>query len=224
MNGLPDHKANTLKVFIVTGATSGVGKELAQILFSHNAKVYIGARSKDKALEVIKQIKAQFPHSKGDIIFLYLDLEDLTTIKKSVEDFLSKEERLNVLWNNAGVMGPVPGLKTKQGYELQLGINTVAPFLFTKLLTPILIRTAKSSPSGSVRVIWVSSSAAELLAPPGGLDVNNLDYIHEKSFPHIYGVSKAGNVLHSKEYARLYKPDGIVSLVGDLLTALEKSC
>jgi retinol dehydrogenase 12 len=63
----------------------------------------------------------------------------------------------------------------------------------------------------------VSSSAAELLAPPGGLDVGNLDYKHEKPFPHIYGVSKAGSVLHSKEFARLYKNDGIVSLVRELV-------
>jgi retinol dehydrogenase 12 len=207
-------ETNSHKVFIVTGATSGVGKELAQILYSHNANVYIGARSKDKALEVIRHIKSQFPDSAGDLVFLHLDLEDLTTIEKSVEEFLTKEDRLDVLWNNAGVMGPVPGLKTKQGYELQLGTNTVAPFLFTKLLTPMLVRTAKKSPAGSVRVIWVSSSAAELLAPPGGLDVDNLDYKIEKPFPHIYGVSKAGNVLHSKEFAKLYKADGIVSLVG----------
>lgn len=202
------------KVFIITGATSGVGRELAQILYSHNAKVYIGARSKHRALEVIEQMRGQFPNSKGDLFFLFLDLEDLTTIKTSVEEFLGKEDRLDVLWNNAGVMGPVPGLKTKQGHELQLGTTTVAPFLLTKLLTPVQIRTARKSPPGSVRVIWVSSSAAELLAPPGGLDVDNLDYKHDKPFPHLYGIRKAGNVLHSKEYARLYKADGIVSLVG----------
>jgi retinol dehydrogenase 12 len=216
-------KTNPHKVFIVTGATSGVGQSLAQILYSHNAKVYIGARSPSKALAVISHIKSQSPNSTGDVIFLRLDLEDLTTIKSSAQDFLSKEDRLDVLWNNAGVMGPVPGVKTEQGYELQLGTNTVAPFLLTKLLTPMLVRTAKVSPPGSVRVVWVSSSAAELLAPPGGLDVDNLDYKIEKPFPHVYGVSKAGNVLHSKEFARLYKGDGVVSLVGQLSVWLRRS-
>ena len=206
-------ETNKNKVFIVTGATSGVGRELAKILYAHNAKVYIGARSEGKALEVIRQTKSQYPGSTGDIVFLPLNLEDLTTIRRSAEEFLSKEDRLDVLWNNAGVLGPVPGLKTKQGYELQLGTNTIAPFLFTKFLTPILVRTAKMSLPGSVRVIWVSSSAAELMAPSGGLDVNDLDS-SEKPFLHLYGVSKAGNVLHSKEYARLYMDDGVVSLVG----------
>jgi retinol dehydrogenase 12 len=88
-------------------------------------------------------------------VFLRLDLDDLTTIKKSAEEFLAKETRLDVLWNNAGVMIPPQGSKTKQGYELQLGTNNVAPFLFTKFLTPLLVETAKSATKGSVRVLWV---------------------------------------------------------------------
>jgi retinol dehydrogenase-12 len=73
-------------------------------------------------------------------------------------------------------MVPPQGSKTKQGYELQLGTNDVAPFLFTKLLTPTLVKTAKESSPGSVRVVWVSSSVAEGASPKGGLDLGNLDY------------------------------------------------
>jgi len=54
--------------------------------------------------------------------------------------------------------------------------------------------------------------------------VEKLDYKHEKPFPHIYGVSKAGNVLHSKEFARLCKPDGIVSVVGVPRSWFGRSC
>jgi retinol dehydrogenase 12 len=142
-----------IQVFIVTGSSSGVGKELAQILYSHNAKVYIAARSSEKSSVTIESIGTAFPESKGELVFLHLDLDDLTAIKKSADDFLSKEKRLDVLWNNAGVMFPPQGSKTKQGYELQLGTNNVAPFLFTKLLTPILIKTAKASSPGDVRVV-----------------------------------------------------------------------
>jgi NAD(P)-dependent dehydrogenase (short-subunit alcohol dehydrogenase family) len=141
-------------VFIVTGSSSGVGKELAQILYSHDAKVYIAVRSEEKATQAINDIKANFPHSEGELVFLHLDLGDLTTIKKSAEEFLGKETKLDALWNNAGVMVPPQGSKTKQGYELQLGTNNVAPFLLTKLLTPVLIKTAKTAPANSVRVIW----------------------------------------------------------------------
>jgi len=215
----------TGKVFIVTGGTSGVGKALVQILYSHNAKVYLTGRSEQKATDAIKSIKSSVPDATGELVYLHLDLDDLTTIKKSAEEFLSKEKKLDVLWNNAGVMVPPDGSKTKQGYEMQLGTNNVAPFLFTKLLTPLLVETAKTASPGSVRVVWVASSAAEATSPKGGVDMNNLDYKQNKQGWTKYGVSKAGNVLHGKEYAKLHKDDGIVSVSlnpGNLKTDLQR--
>ena len=144
---------------------------------------------------------------------MHLDLEDLTTVKASPKDFLAREDRLDVLWNNAAVMNTPPASKTKQGYELQLGTNNIAPFLLTKLLTPLLIKTAKTVPNGSVRVVWVSSSAAEMIAPVGGIDMSNVDYKKDLSGWMKYGISKAGNILHSNEYAKRYEEDGIVSVV-----------
>ncbi|CZR56320.1 uncharacterized protein PAC_06208 [Phialocephala subalpina] len=78
---------------------------------------YIAARSIEKANKAIADIQAAFPKSNGELIFLYLDFDDLTTVSKSAEDFLSKETRLDMLWNNAGVMIPPQGSKTKEGYE-----------------------------------------------------------------------------------------------------------
>lgn len=205
----------------MTGASSGVGKELAQILYSHNAKVYIAARSSEKTSAAIASIKSAIPNSKGELVFLHLDLDDLSTIKKSAENFLSKEERLDVLWNNAGVMVPPQGTKTKQGYEAHIGINNLAPFLFTKLLTPLIIKTVKVSGPGSVRVVWVSSTAAEGFSPTGGVDMQNLDYKIDKMSWSKYGVSKAGNVLHAKEYAKRYGPDGIISVVSPAISLTE---
>lgn len=202
------------QVFIVTGSSSGVGKELAQILYAHDAKVYVAARSKEKAGQVMEEIRTNFPSSKGELIYLHLDLEDLSTIKASAEEFLGKENRLDVLWNNAAVMNTPAGSKTKQGYELQLGTNNIGPFLFTRLLTPVLVETAKTAPKGSVRVVWVSSSAAEVIAPVGGVDMNNLDYKKDLSGWMKYGVSKGGNILHSNEFAKRHEEDGIISVVG----------
>ena len=110
-------------------------------------------------------------------------------------------------------MAPPKGTKTKQGYELQLGTNNVGHYLFTKLLTPILHETAKTATPGSVRVVWVASSAAEKFSPKGGVDMNNLDYKTDKSSWHKYGVSKAGNILQGKEFATRFGKDGIVSVV-----------
>ena len=201
------------KVFIITGSSSGVGEELAQILYAHNAKVYIAARSEDKSRAAISRIQANVPQSNGQLIYLHLDLDDLTTIKASAEEFLNQGDRLDVLWHNAGVMAPPQGSKTKQGYELQLGTNNVAPFLFTKFLRPLLAETAKKAPADSVRVVWVSSNGSEFFSVKNGVDLSNMDYHDDKSGMTKYGNSKAGNIYHGSELARRAGADGIISVV-----------
>jgi len=126
----------------VTGATGGIGKELVSILYQHNAKIYVTARSSGKSAEIIDEITQAHPGSRGELVFLKLQLDDLTTIKASAEEFLAKETRLDVLWNNAGVMVPPQGSKTVQGHELQIGINNLGHFLFTHFLTSVLTETA----------------------------------------------------------------------------------
>lgn len=202
----------TNKVYIVTGASAGVGKELSRLLYSRNGTVYLAARSSERAQSAIQWIKDAHPDSKGSLHFLHLDLNDLEGIKSSAETFLKKETRLDVLFNNAGVMVPPQGSTTKQGYELQLGTNCVAPFLFTKLLIPVLIETAKKEPTGSVRVVWVSSSAAQLFSPKGGLDMNNLDYKVDQPRQAKYAISKVGNILHALEMRKRYAEQGVMSI------------
>lgn len=199
------------KVYIVTGASAGVGKELARLLYSLHGTVYLAARSKERANAAISWIRETHPESQGRLEFLYLELADLESIKPAAEEFLEKEQRLDVLFNNAGVMVPPQGSKTKQGYELQLGTNCLGHYAFTKLLTPLLVQTARQSEQGSVRVVWVSSSAV-YGSPTGGVDLNNLDYHNDKFAFHKYAVSKAGNVLQALELRRLHEKDGIVSV------------
>ncbi len=187
---------------------------MAQILFFKNATVWVTSRNEEKGRNAIQSIQEAFPSSTGKLVYLYLDLSDLTIVKKAAEIFLAEENQLHVLFNNAGVMKPPEGSKSAQGYELQLGTNNLGPFLFTQLLTPTLVETAKASPEGNVRVVWVSSSAAEHLLPcEGGIDVDNLDYKKPIFYAFKYGVSKAGNYYHATEYARRHRQDGIVSLV-----------
>ena len=150
------------------------------------------------------------------MVFLHLDLDDLTTIKASAEAFLEENDRLDILFNNAGVMVPPQGSKTKQGYELQLGTNNVAPFLFTKLLHPILTKTAQTAPADSVRVIWVSSNNAEFTTPKNGIEMDDLDYHRDQPAWTKYGISKAGNIFHSSEFARRTQGEGIISVVRTL--------
>ncbi|KAH8687940.1 hypothetical protein BGZ60DRAFT_394871 [Tricladium varicosporioides] len=204
------------KVYLITGASSGLGFHLASILYSYNGTIWLAARSSSKAQTAITNIRTAHPNSKGALNFLNLDLASLPSTSRAAKEFLTREKRLDVLFNNAGVMLPAPGSKTEQGYEMQMGTNCVGPFLFTKILSPILVSTAKIAPKGSVRVVWVSSSAAEGLSPAGGVPLPFSQFSGEeyerKGGMYRYGVSKAGNYLHAAEYARRFRDSGIVSI------------
>lgn len=120
---------------------------------------------------------------------------------------------MHLLFNNAGVMAAPAGSKTAQGYELHLGTNCLGPFLFTRLLTPMLVETAGRAPPGTVRVLWVSSSAADVFSPKGGVEMDNLDYGRDKPSMTKYAVSKAGNYYHATEFANRHAGDGVISVV-----------
>lgn len=74
-------------------------------------------------MRAIDAIKTAVPDSKGRLEFLKLDLADLPSIKQSVDDFLSREEKLHVLTNNAGVMIPPEGSKDS---TVRLFISTIS--------------------------------------------------------------------------------------------------
>ncbi|KAH7912544.1 hypothetical protein BJ138DRAFT_1148135 [Hygrophoropsis aurantiaca] len=196
------------RVFIVTGANTGIGKETVKALLSHNAKVYIAARNQAKTEEAIKDLNSQ---TGKEAFFLKLDLADLKSIKVSAEEFLSKETQLHVLINNAGVMfAPIKDV-TADGYDLQFGTNVLGHFYFTQLLMPTLISTAKASPDKKARVINVSSSMHVL----GNLDFATFkDGAKRKKYSKytLYGQSKFGNVVHAAELHRRYAPEGIVTI------------
>ncbi|KAL9090914.1 MAG: hypothetical protein Q9165_005122 [Trypethelium subeluteriae] len=199
------------KVFIVTGYV-GCGFELAKILYRRNGTIYLAGRNEEKGLTSIKAIKDDVPQSQGHIEFLKVDLADLSSIKPAVDSFLAKSNKLHCLTNNAGVMNTPNGSKTIQGYELQMGTNCLGPYLFTKLLLPVLGRTAATSPPGSVRVTWAGSLATEVMAPEGGIefDAQGAPKVLGKSVD--YGQSKVGNVFIAHELAKRAEKDGIVSV------------
>jgi retinol dehydrogenase 12 len=208
---LPDQSS---KVFIITGSNTGVGYQLASILYSKNATVYIAARTESKALTAISTLQKLHPQSKGKLVYLHLDLSDLSSIKASAEEFLRAEQRLDVLWNNAAVMIPPNHSTGTQGHDLQYATNILGPFLFTKLLLPILRETATTSPKASVRVCWAGSLAVSTSSPSGGADFDKegtlVDYKLEGGSK-TYGVSKAANFFLGYEFAKRFgDKDGVL--------------
>jgi retinol dehydrogenase-12 len=95
----------------VTGAALGVDLELARILYSRNATVYVAARSSTRVDTGIKAIQAANPSSKGRLEAFVIDLADLETVKPAVTGFL--EKKLHVLVHNDGVMMPPARSRTK---------------------------------------------------------------------------------------------------------------
>ncbi|KAL9544826.1 hypothetical protein MBANPS3_007432 [Mucor bainieri] len=180
----------TGKVVIVTGANSGVGLETARALSLVGAKVIVPCRTMEKSQQAIQCIKSTVPDA--DLVPLVLDLSDLSSVKSFSTAFLDLNLPLDILINNAGVMGS-PQSYTKDGFEMQFGVNYVGHFYLTSLLTEKL---TKSAPS---RVVNVSSSGNSLFLGPEGIDFDNLN--GEKS--------KLANILHAKELQRRFDAEHI---------------
>ncbi|KXT12031.1 hypothetical protein AC579_4684 [Pseudocercospora musae] len=207
------------KVCIVTGGSGGIGKEVIRILYSKNATVYVGARSEERANHAIREAKRLGPQdSKGVLRFLHMDFCDLRTIKPAVETFKKLEQggnKLHVLINNAGIQTSSSsssgnGDKTAQDWEIHFGVNVLAPFLLTQLLTPTMLETAKTDPD--VRVVWVGSLSVELLGERSrGISHHFLEHCRQLSPLQRYGISKASAWLHGSEMARRF-PD-ITSII-----------
>ncbi|KAE9366771.1 NAD(P)-binding protein [Stipitochalara longipes BDJ] len=150
------------KVYIVTGAASGVGYELVKILYLKGATVYIAARSQARCDGAVEQLLSETKSTNdgeetlGRLGTMVVDLSDFSTIRPGVESFLKKESRLDVLVHNAAVMSAPLGSKDKQGNDLEVGTNCLGPYLLTLLLEPILASTSTqpNTPAGSVRIVW----------------------------------------------------------------------
>ena len=176
------------KCFIVTGANTGIGLEISRVLATRGARVLLGCRDKAKAEAAMAKIRSLTP--EADLAFLSLDQADLESIRAAAA-LAAKEPRIDGLINNAGVMN-TPLMRTKQGFELQFGVNHLGTFALTALLLP------KLSESKGARVV-VTSSLAHRNARIDWDDLNA-----EKSYSPFkrYAPSKLANALFFFELNR----------------------
>jgi retinol dehydrogenase-12 len=157
----------------------------------------------------------------ANITILPLDLTSLASVKEAAKVVNTTTDRLDILMNNAGIMATPPGT-TKEGYEIQFGVNHVGHALLTKLLLPKLEATAQQ-PDSDVRIITLSS-AGHALAPKGGV---LLDGVHSEqtSINTVtrYGQSKLANILYSNELAKRYPKIRCISVhPGSVDTGLKR--
>ncbi|KAF4774898.1 hypothetical protein HER10_EVM0004468 [Colletotrichum scovillei] len=191
------------KVIIVTGGSSGLGKESVIQLAKHNpAAIYLTARTEARGNAAIKEVEQAVPAAKNKIKYLELDLGSFASIKKSTDAFLTSADRLDILMNNAGLMATPPGL-TKDGYEVQFGSNYMGPALFTKLLLPILKKTAEQ-PGSDVRVVNLSSELFKQAPSEGILLSKCKTPLDDISSLARYGQSKLADYYHTRTLSQLY--------------------
>ncbi|XP_018556477.1 dehydrogenase/reductase SDR family member 13 isoform X3 [Lates calcarifer] len=181
------------KTAIVTGSNTGIGKATALDLAKRGARVILACRNKEKAEAASFDIRRE--SGNNDVVFMQLDLASLKSVSSFAETFLKTEPRLDILINNAGVMGPG---RTEDGFGLALGVNHLGHFLLTNLL---LERLQQCGPS---RVITV----AALLHRFGKIDfpllASKKDLVSGQSTWHnfqAYCNSKLCNVLFTRELA-----------------------
>ncbi|KAF2657185.1 NAD(P)-binding protein [Lophiostoma macrostomum CBS 122681] len=210
------------RVFIITGGNAGVGFCLAKMLYSAGGcTIYIASRSASRIQSSISEISttASTPAATPSTLKpLVVDFADLRTIAPAVSEFLAHEQRLDVLWNNAGVAQQPPGSTTAQGYEIHMGTNCLGPFLFTQLLLPLLTKTAQDAPSSSIRVIFTSSQIIDTTGPMGGIRLSEQEahatHLHtamqDKNY--TYACSKIGNWYLAAELDKRVRAAGVVSV------------
>jgi len=208
------------RVIVVTGGNSGLGQEsVLQLAKHHPTKIYLAARSKESAEGSINTIRAAVPNA--NITLLPLDLASLASVREAANLVNTTTDRLDILMNNAGIMATPPGT-TKEGYEIQFGVNHVGHALLTKLLLPKLEATAQQA-DADVRIITLSSGG-HILAPKGGV---LLDDLHSEmtSINTVtrYAQSKLANILYSNELAKRYPKIRCISLhPGSVDTGLKR--
>lgn len=184
---IPDQTGRTA---LVTGASSGLGLQVALALAAARARVLLACRDAERGKAAMRAVRAQTPGA--DLELVLLDLASLESVRAAARSLADRDERIDLLVNNAGVMAP-PLRRTAEGFEEQIGVNHLGHFALTGLL---LDRMAESS---APRVTTVSSG----LHRSGRIDLDDLLWEHRRYRAWAaYGQSKLANLLFTLELTR----------------------
>lgn len=184
------------QVYLVTGATDGIGLITAQELARTGAQVVVTGRNPEKGAAAVARIRAATGNEA--VAYLNADLSSQAEVRRLAADFLGRYDRLDVLINNAGGSFLRRQL-TVDGLEMTFALNHLAYFLLTHLL---LDRIKASTPA---RIINVSSGAHR----NAEIQFENLMLERGYGVMKAYGQSKLANVLFTYEMARRLAGTGV---------------
>ena len=183
------------KTVLVTGATDGLGRLVAIKLAQNGARVLLHGRDQAKGEAVLAEIRAAT--DAADLEFYRADLAVLAQVRDLAKAVTTKHKRLDVLINNAGVLGRETRQMTGDGQELHFQVNYLAPFLLTELLLPTILASAPA------RIVNVSSGGQA----PFDFDDVMLDTGY--SAMRGYCQSKLGQIMNTIDLAERLKGSGV---------------
>lgn len=190
------------KVYIVTGANSGVGLETTRQLIRQGAHVVMACRRPEAAEEVAQD----FAGLAGSYEVIKMDLADLETIRQFVTTFKSRHDRLDGVDCNAGMVSmQSEPVYTKDGFELTMASSYFGHFLLVESLLDVLKQTPDSR-------IVILSSVVHAGSPSNRYQVHLDDMnFRNREFNNYaaYGEAKTANVLYAKELAERLRGTGV---------------
>ena len=183
------------KICVITGATSGIGRDTAMELARQGMRLVLPVRNMEKGEALRKEIMEVTGNGHADLFAC--DLESLASVREFADAFLKKYDRLDVLINNAGVWETRRSL-SRDGIEKVFAVNHLAPFLLTNLL----LGAVQNAPAG--RIINVASNAHRA----GKIRFSDLE--GKKRWNHIraYTQSKLANILFTRKLAGKLNGEG----------------
>ncbi|WP_301169599.1 SDR family oxidoreductase [Brevibacillus nitrificans] len=182
------------QTILVTGATDGIGIQTAIDLAARGATVIVHGRSDERGRAAVEQIVRLTGNE--NIRFHKADFSSLAEVKRLAAEVQAEYASLDVLINNAGIGGPGKRALSRDGYELQLAVNYLAPFLLTGLLLPMLV-------ANSARIVNVASSGQKRI------DLSNFMLEQGYSPFAAYQQSKLALVAFTFELAETFRSTGI---------------
>jgi NAD(P)-dependent dehydrogenase (short-subunit alcohol dehydrogenase family) len=187
------------KTALVTGATDGVGKHVAQALARDGARVLLHGRNADKGAAVLAELKAATGSAKLE--FVRADLASLAEVRALAADVLERTDRLDILVNNAGVGSASRGVSgrelSRDGHELRFAVNYLAHFLLTQLVLPTVRRSAPA------RIVNVSSAGQQ------AIEFDDVMLTRSYDGRRAYCQSKLAQILFTVELAERLKGSGV---------------
>ncbi len=194
----------TLRVGVVTGASSGIGKETAKALAA--AGWHVIALGRDPARTAAAEIEIRAASNGGKVDMIRADLSRMADAARAADEIAALTTRIDVLVNNAGGMASRK-IVTREGLEENFAGNHLGPFLLTNRLLPLLRAAASDAPAGSVRIVNTSSDGSEMIP---GLHWDDLQLLDAFLAGRAYCQGKLANVMHARALAARLAEDGIV--------------